>query len=115
MPMPQRMSMPQPHMPPPFGAGMTRASLTTELKFQNRTAQLISKLIGEKNDLREEVGECIYEYVLAIAGEKFAPKVTGMMIELPRDDKIAYLTSYQKFESKVEQAVKILTVGKRVT
>lgn len=40
--------------------------------------------VHEKNPyLKDHVGQCIYDYIVGIIGPEKAPKITGMLIELP--------------------------------
>jgi hypothetical protein len=41
---------------------------------------------------KQQVGEFIYEHVETIAGSDHAPKITGMLIDLPLDEIKEYLT-----------------------
>jgi len=44
-----------------------------------------------------------------LAGEDKAPKITGMLIDLPLDECKAYLTDYTKLEEKVREANSLLS------
>jgi hypothetical protein len=54
------------------------------------------------------VGEVIYEFVEKITGDK-APKITGMLIDLPIEEIIQYLKDYSKFEEKITEAEILLS------
>jgi hypothetical protein len=54
------------------------------------------------------VGEVIYEFVEKIAGDK-APRITGMLIDLPIDEIIQYLKDYSQFEEKIREAELLLS------
>jgi hypothetical protein len=54
------------------------------------------------------VGETIYENVERIAGEEHAPKITGMLIDLPMEEIKSYLGDFAKFEEKVREASSLL-------
>jgi len=42
--------------------------------------------VSEKNPyLKDQVGNCIFDYIVGIIGSEKAPKITGMLIELPPD------------------------------
>ena len=49
------------------------------------------------------MGEFIYEYVEQIAGPN-APKVTGMLIDLPLNEIVEYLQNFEIFLRKVQEA-----------
>lgn len=57
---------------------------------------------------KSQIGEVIYEYVEQIAGEEAAPKITGMLIDLPIDDIKAYLLNYSTLIAKVKEANDLL-------
>jgi hypothetical protein len=54
------------------------------------------------------VGEYIYEYVAKLIGEERAPKVTGMLIDLPLEEIKCYLLDYRELQNKVEEAINVL-------
>jgi len=54
--------------------------------------------------LKTQVGELIYEYVKTMVPQERAPKITGMLIELPVDQIKAYLVSYDALNQKVQEA-----------
>lgn len=54
------------------------------------------------------VGEFIYPYVEGIIGEAGAPKITGMLIDLPIDDIKGYLYDYAKLYYKIGEAVALI-------
>lgn len=54
------------------------------------------------------MGEFIFEYVEKLAGEEKAPKITGMLIDLPIEDIQGYLTDYSKLEEKTREALNLL-------
>jgi hypothetical protein len=45
---------------------------------------------------KTQVGEFIYEHVENLAGEEFAPKITGMLIDLPISEIQGYVLDYSK-------------------
>ena len=49
------------------------------------------------------VGENIFEFVEKIAGDEYAPKITGMLIDLPLEEVRAYMQSFERFEEKVKE------------
>jgi hypothetical protein len=54
------------------------------------------------------VGEFIYPFVEEMVGEGFAPKITGMLIDLPLDEIKAYLYDYNRLGFKVGEAQNLL-------
>ena len=59
-------------------------------------------------NFKNQIGEFIYEFVEKIAGEEQAPKITGMLIDLPIQDMYSYVNDYLVLERKVREAIKLL-------
>ena len=57
---------------------------------------------------REKVGEEIYNYVLEKAGEDNAPKITGMIIDLPFADLITSVQTYEGLQEKIQEGLDLL-------
>ena len=70
--------------------------------------QVCSKLlpaVTEKNPyLKEKVGETIFPFIRTMIGNERAPKITGMLIELPVDQIKAYMSNFDNFHCKVKEA-----------
>jgi hypothetical protein len=54
------------------------------------------------------VGEFIYEHVERFVGEAKAPKITGMLIDLPIEEIKGYLYDYTKLYQKIGEADALL-------
>jgi hypothetical protein len=54
------------------------------------------------------VGEFIYAYVEEFVGDSHAPKITGMLIDLPIEEIKAYLYDFARLYVKVGEAVALL-------
>ena len=50
---------------------------------------------------KKQVGEAIYGFVLGYIGPEHAPKVTGMLIDLPINDIGGFLINYDTFIKRV--------------
>jgi len=59
-------------------------------------------------NLKQMVGEFIYEYVGRLVGEERAPKITGMLIDLPLEEIKGYLYDFTKLHQKVGEAINLL-------
>jgi len=81
-----------------------------EQKFMQMARQVSPGVIPQNPNYQQIVGEEIFEYVEGIVGDH-APKVTGMLIDLPIPDIHQYLADYKKFEEKVKEASKLLGEG----
>jgi len=99
---PMAPAMPQPGMPgPPQGAPGQNPMVMQYLA----ECQRLLPSVTEKNPyLKQKVGEAIFPYIRTIVGNEKAPKITGMLIELPIDQIRAYMTNFENLEMRVKQA-----------
>ena len=83
--------------------------MTTDALAYNTANQSVKNLINLSNpNLKNQIGEFIYEFVEKIAGEEQAPKITGMLIDLPIQDMYSYVSDYLVLERKVREAISLL-------
>jgi len=54
--------------------------------------------------IKEQVGNLIYDFVQTIIGPDKAPKITGMLIELPVQQIKQFLSSFEALTLKVNEA-----------
>jgi hypothetical protein len=66
-------------------------------------------VVVQNPNYKGQVGEFIYEYVEKIAGEDKAPKITGMLIDLPIGEIQGYLVDFSKLQVKINEANTLLT------
>jgi Poly-adenylate binding protein, unique domain len=66
--------------------------------------KLIPAVVPQNTNYKNMVGEYIYDYVEKIATETYAPKITGMLIDLPLEEIKQFLYDYGVFYNKVQQA-----------
>ena len=71
------------------------------MQYMQTVNPIIPGVVESNEHAKDFVGEKIYEFVLAIAGEQHAPKITGMLIDLPLEEIREYLQDFFKFEKKV--------------
>jgi len=70
--------------PPSAQAQQQAAQPTTPAQvFEMKAQQLLPSVVERNPFLKEHVGHLIYEFVEKIVGVQPAPKITGMLIELP--------------------------------
>lgn len=69
---------------------------------------LIPAVVPGNPNLKSMIGEFIYEFVEKIVGEDKAPKVTGMLIDLPLEEIKQYLYDFFKLSQKSMEAVNVL-------
>lgn len=95
---PQQMMqrMPQPNMPQPpmMQPPIQQQQMTYQQKYQQQ-ANMIFPSVRENNPyLKDQMGHFIFDYVQMMVGQEKAPKITGMLIELPIDQIKQYLQSF---------------------
>jgi hypothetical protein len=113
MPAPQQ----QPAMRPPMPTGpiggqlpMISQSLPPFIQeYLQKGYSLLPAVVPQNPNYKAQVGEFIYEYVEKIAGEEMAPKITGMLIDLPIEEIKGYLVDFGKLQIKVNEAKNLLT------
>lgn len=96
------MNMPQAPQAPQQPAGGANAGIVQNYTMK---AMKILPAVQEGNPyLQEQVGQCIFEFILQMVGQDMAPKITGMLIDLPVPQIKQYLSSYHNLEMKVQEA-----------
>jgi hypothetical protein len=78
-------------------------------EYMQKGGFLLPAVVPQNPNYKGQVGEFIYEYVETIAGEERAPKITGMLIDLPIEEIKGYLLDYGKLNQKVSEAVILLS------
>jgi hypothetical protein len=83
--MPQQQAMPQ---QPVMAAQQQMApqqqqNMTHQQKYMAASSALINSVQERNPYMKEQVGHLIFDYVQIIVGSEKAPKITGMLIELP--------------------------------
>lgn len=113
MPRPQQQQQPQmpqmPQMPPQpqqqMQPGMPNmGQMTPAQRYQQTTLRILPAVTERNVHLKNQVGQIIYDFIVEIAGVDKAPKITGMLIELPIQQIKAYLSSYEALFMKVQEA-----------
>lgn len=96
---------------PPMGAQgqMTPAPPHVQM-YLGKTLPLIGAVVVQNPQYKNQVGEAIYEFVEQLAGEN-APKVTGMLIDLPIEEIRQFMQDYNRFQDKVNEANQLLKQG----
>ena len=68
--------------------------------------------VDERNPMmKDQVGNCIYEFVVEIVGQTKAPKITGMLINLPIEQIKQFMKSHDVLMMKVNEASQLLEQG----
>lgn len=68
----------------------------------------IPAVYPENPNYKQLVGEFIYPYVEEFVGENIAPKITGMLIDLPVEEIKNYLYDFGRLYFKIGEAVNLL-------
>ena len=63
---------------------------------------------SKRKDRKELVGNAIYRHVEKLVGEDRAPKITGMLIDLPEAELNFSISIWQNFEQKVMSALQLI-------
>eukprot|EP00347_Sterkiella_histriomuscorum_P009662 403340349 len=75
---------------------------------QNGMSKIFPLVSALNPNYKSQVGEFIYEHVEELAGEDLAPKITGMLIDLPIVEIQAYVTDFMKLKIKINEASTLL-------
>ncbi len=75
-----------------------------EQRYTLQAARILPAVQENNPHVQEQVGQCIFDYILQMVGSEQAPKITGMLIDLPHHQIKQYLGSYQALEMKVNEA-----------
>ena len=78
------------------------------MEYNARGFQLVPAVVPQNPNYKAQVGEFIYEFVEKIAGEEKAPKITGMLIDLPVEEIKGYLVDFGKLQAKISEANTLL-------
>ena len=57
-----------------------------EQMFYANTLKLVPSVVPANPHMKQQVGNAIFDFVTKLKGSQFAPKITGMLIDLPHDD-----------------------------
>jgi hypothetical protein len=78
------------------------------IEYQTNGYKILPAVSPQNPNYKAQVGEFIYEYVEKIAGETQAPKITGMLIDLPIPEIQGYLVDFNKLNQKITEANTLL-------
>lgn len=79
-------------------------NLTPQQKYMMNAQKLLPSVTERNRYLKDQVGHLIFDYVNMIIGAEKAPKITGMLIELPVQQIKEYLASFEALQMKVQEA-----------
>lgn len=95
--------MPPQPMQNTMGGGMGQAP-SRKQQYELQTQRLIPACVEQNVHLQEQVGQCVYDYIHQLVGPEQAPKITGMLIDLPIPQQKQFLMSYENLQAKVHEA-----------
>lgn len=106
---PQGMMPPQaPQMPPQPGMpGVPQGAPGQNpivMQYMQTCPRLVPSITEKNPYLKEKVGEAIFPIIRSMVGTERAPKITGMLIELPVDQIKAYMSNFDNLHCKVKEA-----------
>merc|ERR1711935_412824 len=109
--MPQVQQMPPQAMPPQQQQQMQvpQQNMTKSQQYLMKTQSIIGSVQERNPHLADQVGNMIYEFVEGLVGAQKAPKITGMLIQLPVFQIKQYMTSYEALQHRVMEAEQLLT------
>jgi len=89
---------------------MTPEMMTAQAYLQeiNQVFSSQAFMTGIEKEKREQVGTTIFKYVEKLVGEQLAPKITGMLIDLPLAELNYSVSTYQLLQAKVHSAYSLL-------
>lgn len=88
-------------------AQQQQQSMTMEQRYLVACHQIIHAIAPENPNYKDQVGTVLYEYITALVGPK-APKVTGMIIDLPIEDIRRVMQDWTLLSTRVQQASELL-------
>ena len=92
----------------PMPGRMPPQQIPIPIQYLQQASRVLPAVDKANPNYKAQVGEIIYEYVEKIADEEHAPKITGMLIDLPIEDIRGYLQNFNLLEEKVKQAEQLL-------
>jgi len=84
------MMTPQPGMP-----------MTIVQEYEMKALRILPAVQERNPNLKDQVGGIIFDYIEKMVGQERAPKITGMLIELPIPQIQMYMSSYANLQMKV--------------
>lgn len=102
MPQPMQQNNMQQQQPQP--AQQQQQPLTPQQKFAQGSMQLLPAIQERNPYYKDQVGHLIYEFVEMLVGQAKAPKITGMLIELPIEQIKQYMQNFEALRQRVLEA-----------
>jgi RNA recognition motif-containing protein len=103
-PMQQMPQAPMPGMPGPPQAAAGAGANPMVVQYMQTCGRLLPAVTEKNPYLKEKVGETIFPFIRSMIGNERAPKITGMLIELPVEPIKAYMSNFDNLHCKVKEA-----------
>lgn len=103
MPAPMGMPQPAPQQAAPMG-GMEKVAS----EYVAKTMPIINAIVPNNPAYQQIVGSNIFSFVQQMVGPELAPKITGMLIDLPIHEIRLYMQDYKILVERVKQARELL-------
>lgn len=81
------------------------------VEVRNMFASQEYKKASSRREQKELIGNTIYKHVEKLVGEVKAPKITGMLIDLPEVELNYSIIQWSEFEQKVMSALQMISRG----
>ena len=82
-------------------------------RFLFQASKILPSVTDRNPYLKDQVGNCIFDFVKFVIGPEKAPKITGMLIELPVPQIKQFLSSFEALRVKVHEANSLLNETKK--
>ena len=82
-------------------------NLPIDQRYLQSCHQILAAIVPENPNYKDQVGTVLFEYIQQLIGSK-APKVTGMLIDLPIDDIKLIMQDWSLLNTRVQQASELL-------
>merc|ERR1711971_1242045 len=83
-------------------------------ELYNKTMPIYAAITEINPSYKQTVGSTIFEFVTKLVGPQFAPKITGMLIDLPIVEIQRYVTNFDLLSQRVQQAQNLLQQQQQV-
>lgn len=74
---------------------------------------ILPAILAENPNYQQHVGSCIFPFVQNVCGPELAPKITGMLIDLPIAEIHAFMRDYYVMHERITQARQLLDQQQR--
>ena len=73
-------------------------------RYMMATSRLMPAVTEKNPHLKDQVGQCIFDFVVQNVGADLAPNITGMLIALPCAEIRHFMASYENLQAKSIEA-----------